>query len=201
MPDLSILLPHKPGLSNDKALKLAIDSIIKYTPVYSYELLIDNTTPGDPYQIWNEMAKMARGEILVFTNSDVIFAPGWDMMALYTVPNVIVTGYIVEPGNIGVAPVNITRDFGKHPDNFRESEFHTFINKHGALEVKTERGWYMPCTMQREWFLTTGGFPTDKPFPEPNDIRFWDYCRDTLGTEFKRVRSYSYHFQAQSTRE
>jgi hypothetical protein len=200
MPELSILIPHKPRPSNDKALKLAIDSIMRFTS-HSYELIIDTKVPGDPYVLWNEMAEQARGGVLVFSNSDVIFAPGWEKMILYAMPNEIATGYIVEPGNIGVAPVNIKRNFGKTPDEFDEAGFHSFIGKHGAIDIKEERGWYMPCAMNREWFLSTGGFPTDKPFPEPNDIAFWEDCKTRLGTKFMRAKSYSYHFQAQSTRE
>ena len=200
MPDLSIIIPHKPGPNNNKALKLAMDSIMAYTK-YSYELILDMTVPGDPYTIWNETAKQARGKTLIFSNSDVVFAPEWDCMVPYTVPNVIVTGYVVEPGNIGVAPVNIPANFGKHPDEFNEGEFHSYIEKHNPPEIDYRRAWYMPCAMDRDWFLSTGGFPHDLGFPEPNDIKFWNYCEDELGTSFVRVRSYSYHFQNQSGRE
>jgi len=200
MPDLSIIIPHKPRPSNNKALRLALDSIIAFT-AYSYEIILDMTVPGDPYTIWNETAKQARGKTLIFSNSDVIFAPGWDILALFAVHNAIVTGYIVEPGNIGVAPVNLAHNFGKHPDDFKQDEFLRFAENHKAPEIDYKRGWYMPCAMDKEWFLSTGGFPTDKPFPEPNDIIFWNRCRDDLNTSFVRVRSYSYHFQNQSGRE
>jgi hypothetical protein len=200
MPDLSILIPHRPRPSNDKALKLALDSIQRFTDL-SYELIIDTTVPRNPYAIWNEMVHQARGRTLIFTNSDVIFAPGWDEMAVNCPPNTIVTGYIVEPGNIGVAPVNISRDFGKHPDNFREADFHSFVGKHKAPDLKEERGWYMPCAMDKLWFRSTEMFPTVHPFPHPSDIDFWEYCKNDLGTKFMRARSYSYHFQNQSGRE
>lgn len=198
--DLSIIIPHKPGPSNDKALRLALDSIIRFTTL-NYEIIIDATVPGDPYEIWNSTAQQARGRILIFTNSDVIFAPGWDSLGIYIGPNVIATGYILEPGNIGVAPVNIHADYGKHPDNFDEAGFHSYIEKHKAAEIKEERGWYMPCAMDRLWFLSTDMFPTEKAFPNPNDIIFWEKCKNDLGTKFMRVKSYSYHFQNQSARD
>jgi hypothetical protein len=96
---------------------------------------------------------------------------------------------------------NAARDFGKHPDTFDRIAFEAFVGKHQAPSVKEERAWYMPCAMDRMWFLSTGGFPTYPAFPEPNDIKFWNRCRDEYGTKFIRVRSYSYHFQAQSTRD
>lgn len=201
MPKMSIIIPHKPTVSNDKALMLALRSILDCT-VYDYELFIDTTVPGDPYTIWNKLSHRASGEILIFSNSDVIFAHEWDKLLVENcVPNVIVTGYMVEPGNIGVAPVNISRDFGKHPDSFDRITFEAFVSGHNAPEVKEERAWYMPCAMDRAWFVSTGGFPTDIGFPEPNDIKFWNRCKAEYGTRFLRVRSYSYHFQAQSTRE
>jgi len=200
MPDLSILIPHKPGPSNDKAFELALNSIVDCTEK-TYELIVDRTVPGNPYAIWNDMSDYAVGKTLIFTNSDVIFAPGWDVMADHAAPNVIVTGYIVEPGNIGVAPVNIAKDFGKHPDTYRESDFHSFARKHKAPDIKEERGWYMPCAMNAEWFRSTERFPTVRPFPHPSDIDFWEYCKNELETKFMRARSYSYHFQNQSGRE
>jgi len=202
MLDISIIIPHKIGPSNDKALRLAIDSIMEYTE-RTYELILDMTVPRDPYRIWNEVSEQARGKTLVFSNSDVIFAPGWDVMADHARSNVIVTGYILEPGNIGVAPVNIRRDLGRHPDNFNHSEFLSFVKKHSTKvpELTEKRAWYMPCAIDKEWFLSTGGFPIDVGFPSANDKRFWDQCRDNLGTVFLRARSYSYHFQNQSARE
>lgn len=201
MPKMSIIIPHKPRPSNDKALMLALQSIIEGT-TYDYELIIDNTVPGDPYTIWNKLAHSASGEILVFSNSDVVFAHEWDRFLVeHCSNNTIVTGYIIEPGNIGVAPINIARNFGKHPDSFDRVAFEAFVSKHGAPEMKEERGWYMPCAMDRAWFISTGGFPTDLGFPEPNDIKFWNRCKAEYGTKFLRVKSYSYHFQAQSTRE
>lgn len=200
MPDLSIIIPHKPGPNNNKALRLAIDSILDYT-TYSYELLLDMTVPGDPYTIWNEISEKARGKTLIFSNSDVIFAPGWDLMVPFAVSNAIVTGYIIEPGNIGVAPVNIKANYGKHPDEFNKTGFHSHAAKHKAPEVDYKWAWYMPCAMDRDWFLSTSKFPDDIAFPEPNDIKFWTYCKEELGTSFVRVKSYSYHFQNQSGRE
>ena len=139
IPDLSILIPHKPGPSNDKALRLALDSIIRFTN-FSYEIILNMVVPGDPYVFWNQAAWQAKGGTLIFSNSDVIFAPGWDSLAEHASPNTIVTGYMVEPGNIGVAPVNIKGDHGKHPDQYDEGGFHSQIERQKADDSKEERG-------------------------------------------------------------
>lgn len=199
MIDLSIIIPHKSTRDNDKALSMAIASIVREDA--NIEVLIDTTVPKDPYIVCNEFAKTAKGDLLVFSNSDVIFAPGWVMpFTLHTVPNTIVVGYLVESGIIGVASENIHRDFGKTVDAFDKQAFDFWASSRFDPPVKEERGWYFPCCVDKEWFLSTGGFDTSIPFPHPSDIDYWNRCRDTFGTKFLRVNSYAYHFQRLSSR-
>ena len=203
--DCTIIIPHKPTIHNDRALELNLHALLKHTKV-QYELIIDTTTPANPYGIWMRAAQTAHAETLVFTNSDVIMGPGWDVLVRHVEPNTIVTGYIIEPGNIGVADVNIQLDFGKMPKTFQSFDFDRWVLKRlgfigNGNEVKIERGWYMPSAMNRAWFLSTPGFDLDYPFPNPADIRFWEYCIKEYGTQLLRVPSYSYHFQNLSNTE
>jgi len=197
---LSIIIPHKITGLNNKALSINIESLLENT-TQDFELLIDTEVPRCPYTIWNEYAEIAKGEYLIFSNSDVIMAPGWDInMVKYCDDNTIVVGYLAEAGNIGVAEANILIDFGKTPDVFRKYDFYLWSKAQNVPEVLKERGWYMPCCVKKEWFLSTGGFPTDLPFPNPNDILFWNHCVDVLGTTLLRVDSFAYHFQNLSGR-
>lgn len=195
-PIISIIIPHKIRPLNDQAMLLNVGMLFDNTTL-SFELLVDTSCPKDPYEIWNEMARVARGEFLVFSNSDVLMAPEWDVyMVANCHPNTIVTGYLVECGNIGVASVNIPKNFGRSPESFNRRCFEDYANSQQPPEIKEERAWYMPCCVRKDWFLSTGGFDTSKGgFPTPLDIIFWDNCRDTLGTRFLRARSYAYHFQ------
>ena len=202
MTDMTIIIPHLRKSSNDSSLMLNIARLLENTH-YSFELVIDTEAPKDPYKIWNEAAKVARGKILIFSNTDVIMAKGWDISFVDNIQdNAILTGYLVEPGNIGVASENIHRDFGKTPYTFRPQEFENFAVEHAKNipEVKMERGWYMPCAFYRDWFNWTGGFDTTLGFPNPNDILFWNKVTSQLGTKLLRVRSYAYHFQNLSSR-
>ncbi len=204
MLDCTIIIPHKPTILNDAALELNLKMLLRHTNI-SYELIIDTECPKDPYQIWNEAAKQARSDTLVFTNSDVIFGPVWDVLVCNVSPNTIITGYLVEPGNIGVADVNIHKDFGRTPLMFDGHEFEVYV-RHETQHVdrgnmfKEERGWFMPCAINKDWFNSVGGFPTDVGFPNPNDAIFWDNCIANYGTRLLRVPSYAYHFQALSNR-
>jgi hypothetical protein len=200
-PVLSIIIPHKNTPMNDKALMLNLASLIDNT-YYSFELIVDTECPKDPYKIWNEVSEHARGDILIFTNSDVIMGPGWDKpFALHIQDNAIVTGYLLEPGNVGVAAQNIQIDFGRNPDQFEMSLFEKWVlPRIDPTWVTEERGWYMPCAMKREWFMSTGGFDTTIGFPNPNDILFWERCVKEYNTKLLRVKSFSYHFQNLSGR-
>jgi hypothetical protein len=202
-PKLSIIIPHKPGLQNDKALKLNIEMLSDNT-TYDYELIIDNETPKDPYKIWNEKSKTAQADILVFSNSDVLMAKDWDRFFVeYMMDNAILTGYLVEAGNVGVATVNLPFDFGKTPDEFRRKEFENFafMRSMSVPVMLEQRGWYMPCAVRKDWFLSTGGFDITLGFPNPNDILFWEKCIKEYNTKLYRVRSFGYHFQALSARD
>lgn len=201
-PRISIIIPHKRKATNDLALKLNVEMLLANT-ANNFELIVDTESPKDPYKIWNEAAKSARADILVFSNTDVLMAPDWDVSFInYMDDNSILTGYLVEAGNVGVASVNIHKDFGKTPSEFRRHDFEEYAIKQSKFTIpaKIERAWYMPCAFYKSWFLWTGGFDTTLGFPNPNDILFWDKCRDSFNTKFVRVNSFAYHFQALSTR-
>lgn len=202
MPDLTIVIPHKRTPANDFALRLNLQMLLENTS-HSFELIVDTETPKDPYKIWNEASKQARGRILVFTNSDVLMAPSWDEMYIkHMEDNAILTGYLVEPGNVGVAAQNVALDFGRKPEDFHRQAFEnwSFSQQWKVPEVRLERGWYMPCAFYRDWFNWTGGFDTTLGFPNPNDILFWEKCLNNFHTKLLRVKSFAYHFQALSTR-
>jgi hypothetical protein len=199
MADITVIIPHKIMPENDKALLLNINALMQNS-CSVLEIIID-TTLGDPYVIYNESAKIARSNIIVFTNSDVIMAPDWDRPFIdHMQDNAILTGYLVEPGNVGVALENIDKDFGKTPDTFDRNAFESFAMGSDKPAIKEQRGWYMPCAFKRDWFIGTGGFDTSVPFPHPSDIAFWNKCVRELGTKLLRVNSFAYHFQALSHR-
>lgn len=199
MPSLSILIPHKHVSHNDDALSVALDCIVRNTR-HDYELIVDTTTPGEPYSLYNALAKKAAGEFVVFSNTDVFFAPDWDVAMLAAANRyAIVTGILVECGAIGVSDRNVNRDFGRRPDTFRRDEFESWC---ATSDIQpTGIGWYMPCCVHRETFLKMGGFDTSQGgFPIPLDGMFWDKWK-SMGLDIQRVRSFAYHLQNFSDKE
>lgn len=198
-PELSILVPHLCNPANDKALALAVACIIDNTSV-DYELIIraDRGT-SEVYRLYNQMAAQSSARWIVFSNSDVFFAPGWaEPMVAAADIDTIVAGVLVECGAIGVNVQNHPRSFGMLPETFDRASFELWCAD--SPEIPAGDGWYMPSLHHRETFLSIGGFDTGKgrfPFDEL-DTLYWQAWRES-GRKVVRVGSYAYHLQAFSS--
>lgn len=193
----SILIPHHSTPACDEALHLLIRMFRENTTCRDYELIVVQGFK-DPYVFWNKYADHAQHENLVFFNNDMLPAPGWDeLMMKHLTGNALVMGYLIEPGVIPPADQNIHKDFGRSPASFRRHEFEEFCKSQNVPELKQEMGWYMPVMLTRTFFTRMGKYPTAAPFPNPNDIAFWDHCV-AQGANLVRVRSFAYHFQGMS---
>lgn len=199
-PLVSILLPHLREPENDKALQIAVDTLIAHTDL-DYELIIEGVSERrDIYPVINAMAGRAISDWIVFWNSDVFAAPNW-IQPLYEARAVdrIVSPVMVECGAIGVSERNIHKDFGMTPDTYRRTDFEQWV-KDGAEWsinwIEGDRAWYFPSLLSRERFLDLGGFDSSfGQFPfDPVDIHFWNTWEAHQGV-FKRARSWVYHLQ------
>lgn len=198
MADLSICIAHKHTPRNDAALRVALDCIVDNTRC-DYELLIDTTTPADPYQVYNELVQQAQTPYCVLTNSDVFFAPNWDVEFLaHANEHTILSGILAECGAIGVAYGNLKQNFGMTPEAFNRQAFEDWsVDCH----FPAGNGWYMPCLMPRDRFITLGGFDVRGSFQlDPVDKWFWSTW-EANGGLFKRVRSVAFHLQNWSNSE
>lgn len=200
-PDISILIPHLRESSNDKALKIAIDCIIDNTDI-DYELMIEAVAERrDIYAALNSMTSRARAEWVVYSNSDVFFAPGW-ASAMYEGRdyNSITTGIIAECGAIGVNSINYELHCGVTPEEYNRFYFERWVEKEGTRiygdKAAQSRGWFFPCLLNQSAFLDFGGFDLSYGyFPrDPVDAFTWDKWEKS-GRGFKRVNSWCYHLQ------
>jgi hypothetical protein len=196
MPKLSVVIPHKKDPENDKALAQALACIAANTRA-DYELLVDTTTPADPYVVVNNLARRALGEYLFLSNSDIFVSPGWDVPMLAEAdPNTLLNVTLVEPGAIGVHHGNIKADFGMTPETFRRWDFEAWCAT--RPELPENEGFYFYALIHRETFLQRGCFDTTRgSFPTPLDIMFWeDWKAD--GLKIKRGKGLVYHLQSYS---
>lgn len=193
MPKLSIVIPHKHEAANDKALAQALACLVANTRS-DYELLIDSTTPADPYVVLNSMAQRAQGEYLAFLNSDTFVSPGWDVAMLEdATPDAITNMTLVEPGAIGVHHGNIHIDFGMTPETFRRWDFEAWCATNPALP--NNDGFVYYALIHRQAFLDFGSFDTTRgSFPTPLDSIFWDEWQ-RKGKPIRRGRGLVYHLQ------
>jgi hypothetical protein len=193
MPVLSIIIPHKHEPRNDKALQIALSCIVANTR-NDYELILDTTTPGDPYVLFNDMAKRATGEWVLFGNSDLFLAPNWDVELLKQADrDTMVSVTLVEPGAIGVHIENIHRNFGMTPETFQREAFEAFATS--DPELPAGDGFYFYALRHRQTFLDRGGFDTSLgKFPIPVDIAYHErWLKD--GKRIVRGRGMAYHLQ------
>lgn len=199
MPKLSIVIPHKHEPENDKALAQALVCIVQNTRS-DYELLVDTTTPADPYVVLNSLVARASGEYIFFSNSDIFVAPGWDTpMLAAAAPDTIVNATLVEPGAIGVHQGNIHRDFGMTPETFKRREFEAFCATNP--QPPNNAGFYYYAVIHRQAFLDFGSFDTTRgEFPTPLDIFFWTDW-EKAGKKIIRGLGLIYHLQRYSLKE
>lgn len=143
-PAISIIIPHLRERENDRALRVALDCIIDNTDI-DYELIVEAVAERrDIYPVINNMASRARGEWLVFANSDTFLAPGW-ASAFYNARDTrkIIGGVIVECGAIPVNDRNYERNFGRTPETFDRAGFETFVASGDVW--RDGEIWYFPC--------------------------------------------------------
>ena len=164
----------------------------------NYELLyISGIIPKDVYPTWNQLAEAAKYDLLLWGNTDLLPAKGWDrLVRKYIKQADWLCCRVVECGQIGVAPTMIKRDFGITAKSFRRQKFEQFVEEEGKKYPEFERGfiWYCPSIFRKDWFLKMDGFSTDKPFPNPNDILFKEKV-EKKGCRFGIVNSWFYHLQ------
>lgn len=198
-PLVSILLPHLRNPDNDKALRIALDTLVTHTDI-DYELLVEGVEARrDIYAVVNSMAQRANSEWLIPWNSDVFASPNW-IRPLYDTrdTDTIVSPTMVECGAIPVNDRNLERDFGRRPETFRRGDFENWVLAGGGWRDDWHDGdqsWYFPSLLNRERFLALGGFDTARgSFPQELDMWFWQKWAAS-GGKFQRVRSWVFHLQ------
>ncbi|HQD91374.1 MAG TPA: glycosyltransferase family 2 protein [Syntrophomonadaceae bacterium] len=111
------------------------------------------------YRAYNYAAAKARGDFLVFINSDMAFSPGWfdNLWKAYNGSN-CVASRLVESGKLPSGQYGISSNFGLDPDAYQEDQFLEYAAS--IAEPRVENGGlYMPLLIRKEHFEMAGGYP------------------------------------------
>jgi len=111
------------------------------------------------YRAYNFGARQARGDFVLFINTDMAFSPGWfeALWAGYDGGSAVASR-LVEQGKLRTGEYGIEKDFGTSPDTYREQDFLDFAD-HVREPAVLDGGLYMPLLMRRSVFLDVGGYP------------------------------------------
>jgi len=130
------------------------------TPQQQTEWFINNV-----YRAYNYAAGKARGDFVVFINSDMAFTPGWfdSLWQAYNGEN-CVSSRLVESGKLRSGQYGVERDFGRDYKAYQEIEFQQYA--HNLAESKVvDGGLYMPLFIRKEHFERVGGYPEGNIVP------------------------------------
>lgn len=150
----------------------------------------------------NEAAALARHDLLLYLNDDMVCCPGWDAALLERAEAIghdafMLSATMIEPVPSGNRCVAVA-DFGRDVETFRPSDL---LRSFRSL---ARPDWYgatwPPTLVPRRWWQAVGGFsPEFSPgLGSDNDLsmKLWAAgCRVFLGVG----RSLVYHFMAKST--
>lgn len=112
------------------------------------------------YRAWNFGGRMAKGDVIVFVNSDMAFGPDWlDNLLFRLDENTIPCSRLVESGKLfSGQPHTISRNYGTTVEDFDKPGFLTFATEVSS-DVVALGGTYMPCAFYKDDFIRSGGYP------------------------------------------
>lgn len=174
---------------NVKWLEFVYEQVLKYTDLNNKEFFFVANDPTDdvlrylcehyiPHVVWNNTpeqrqewfinnvyracnygAKVARGDYLLFINSDMAFSRGW-LEKLFEKLNGknCVTSRLVESGKLASGEFGISRDFGRSIEEYNQEGFLEYARAISQSVVQ-DGGLFMPLLIRREDFLRVGGYP------------------------------------------
>lgn len=200
-PQMTIILPHKNNPGNNAALSICIDTLMANTRS-EFNLLVSAAYNQPLFPAIDRLIRQSQTDVIVFWNSDMFPAPGWDEPMLEQFHyNTIVTNIVTEPGAIGIFTDNVEWDFGRKPETFRRADFEAWATS-GHAPVPSGEGWYAPYMMSQQRYLDIGGIDLDASDVKasdgfntrPLDIDMFNKHK-RLGGFVRRAVSYVYHLQ------
>jgi len=169
------------------------------------------------YRAYNTAGRMAKGEYVVFINSDMAFSPHWldDLMDSMN-NNICVCSRLVERGIMRSGKYGIEINFGKNPSDYNENQFLNYI-KNIKKPILYYGGLYMPILLKKQHLEQVGYYPEGNIIPgsdifNPSYAKLGENCisgdavfiqkLETIGIkQYTNFNSIVYHFQGGETNE
>ena len=118
------------------------------------------------YRAWNTAGRMARGEYVVFINSDMAFTPNWlDKLIASKTENTFVASRLVERGILRSGTYGIERNFGDTPETYQEGAFVEYARQIGKPELHSS-GLYMPILINKAHLEAINYYPEGNIRPD-----------------------------------
>jgi hypothetical protein len=169
------------------------------------------------YRAYNAASKIAKGEYVVFINSDMAFSPGWlDNLVNKLDDTKIINSRLVERGVMRSGTYGIERSFGNVPGDYDEAGFLNYAKRISNKTLRTG-GLFMPCIIKKIHLVKVGYYPEGNIVPGsdifspkyavngepciPGDKVFIEKLRTIGVTHWTAFDSIVYHFQEGEMRD
>jgi hypothetical protein len=149
----------------------ASDDVLKYLNEYNIPHYIHNNNEeqkkdwyiNNVYRAWNTAGKMAKGDYIIFLNSDFGFSENWSENLIKNIrDNICLCSRLVErgreDGGYESGKYGIEKSFGRNPFNYNNTEFNNYANQIKVNELN-EGGLFMPLLIKKDYFLMVNGYP------------------------------------------
>lgn len=196
---ISIVMPHAINNENDRVLWLN-QKMAKENTRGPYEILYmgNMRRPDLVYKGWNMLISVAKYNLVLWSNTDLLLAPNWDVnIHKLTETYDWISLRVVECGAIPSASTMVSRNFGWTAANFDRTGFEKFVEQDIANRPMHETGWiwYCPSVLKRDKFMEVGGLGEQPIYPFDQDTQFKRKV-ENVGWKFGiSNHSYAYHLQ------
>jgi hypothetical protein len=120
------------------------------------------------YRAWNTAGRVAKGEYVVFINSDMAFTPGWlDSLVQNYDDTRMVTSRLVERGVLRSGMYGIECNFGNIPADYNEPAFLHYTQQISEKKLMSG-GLYMPCLLKKTTLEKINYYPEGNITPGSN---------------------------------
>ncbi|MBI1938134.1 MAG: FkbM family methyltransferase [Ignavibacteriales bacterium] len=117
------------------------------------------------YRAWNYAAEKAKGDYLLFINSDMAFSENWVENLFGKISgNNCVASRLVESGKLLSGDHAVSKNFGRTVNDYDEIAFQEFA-KTISEENLVNGGLFMPLLIRKDDFVKAGGYPEGNVIP------------------------------------